>query len=349
MILIGLMHQRKDPKTVRKAYYYAMAAKAENVELLYFCPPDVDLSNRKINGLMFINGQWRPVQRPFPDVIYNAGSPAKLAQYKETINALKKDIPFTTHSVGHKMSVYRRLKEAETFADYLIPSIAISSPQNLIEFMMQYPKVVFKPVDGHQGQGVTFIEKLPKGYLVKSSLQQLSYSQTQLESFIQSRIKERQHLVQPYINSRTKKGGSFDLRLHVQKNGQGEWIITLMYARLSRGQSIITNLSSGGYRVPIDKFLKDEYPTTANSRKRQLENFALSLAKHLDDLQVKNHGEHLDELGIDIGIDQSNKIWIYEVNWRPGLPHALYGKTNYERTMIRYAKYLANQPQTISR
>lgn len=123
MILIGLMHQRKDPRTVRKAYYYAMAAKAENVELLYFCPPDVDLSNRKINGLMFINGQWRPVQRPFPDVIYNAGSPAKLAQYKETINALKKDIPFTTHSVGHKMSVYRRLKEAETFADYLIPSL----------------------------------------------------------------------------------------------------------------------------------------------------------------------------------------------------------------------------------
>ncbi|MFQ7057969.1 MAG: YheC/YheD family protein [Turicibacter sanguinis] len=25
-----------------------------------------------------------------------------------------------------------------------------------------------------------------------------------------------------------------------------------------------------------------------------------------------------DELGIDIGIDSRNYIWIYEVNWRPG-------------------------------
>lgn len=346
MTLIGLLHQRNDPRTVRKAYYYAMAAKAENVELIYFTPQSVDFDNHKINGLMYVNGGWRPVQRRFPDVIYNAGSPAKLANYPEIINRLKKEIPFTTHSVGHKMSVYRRLKAAETFSDYLIPSISITSIETLFDFMSQHPTVVFKPIDGHKGQGVTFIEKYANHYLVKYSGQQFSYTQTQLDDFVQQRLKERQYLAQPYINSRTQKGIPFDLRLHVQKNGQGEWIINLMYARLSRSQSIVvTNLSSGGSRIPIDRFLRNEYPNSAESRKKQLENFALQLAKHLDDLQLENHGERLDELGIDIGIDQNNKIWIYEVNWRPGLPHALYGKTHYERTMLQYAEYLTKHSQ----
>lgn len=341
MILIGLLHQRKDPRTVRKAIHYARAAKAEHAELLFFSPSCVDFEKRKINGLIFKAGKWTPVQERFPDVIYNAGSPAKLAASQDVIDRLIKDIPFTTHSVGHKMSVYKRLKKSGTFSDYLIPSIVIPSSKELFTFMSQYPTIIFKPVDGHQGQGVTYIDKLANNYLVKYNGQQFFYNESQLKQFISNRLTEKQYLTQPYIRSRTKNGMPFDLRLHVQKNGQGQWIITMMYARISRNQSIVTNLSSGGYRVLIDKFLRENYSPNADSRKHQLETFALHLAKHLDDLQMENHAEHLDELGIDIGIDEKNKIWIYEVNWRPGLPHALYGKTNYERTMIQYAKYLA--------
>lgn len=341
MILIGLLHQRKDPRTVRKAIHYARAAKAENAELLFFSPSCVDFEKRKINGFIFKGGKWRQVQERFPDVIYNAGSPAKLATSQDVIDQLIKEIPFTTHSVGHKMSVYKRLKKAGTFSEYLIPSIVIPSSKELVAFMSQYPTIVFKPIDGHQGQGVTYIEKLSNNYLVKYNGQQFFYTDSQLKQFVSIRLTEKQYLAQPYICSRTKNGMPFDLRLHVQKNGQGQWIITMMYARISRNQSIVTNLSSGGYRVLIEKFLRENYPLHANSRKHQLESFALHLAKHLDNLQMENQSQYLDELGIDIGIDETNKIWIYEVNWRPGLPHALYGKTSYERTMIQYAKYLA--------
>ena len=341
MIVIGLLHQRKDPRTVRRAIHYARAAKAENAELLFFSPSCVDFEKRKINGLIFKDGKWRRVQERFPDVIYNAGSPVKLANSQDIIDRLKNEIPFTTHSVGHKMSVYKRLKKAGTFSDYLIPSIMIPSSKELFTFISQYPTLIFKPVDGHQGQGVTYVEMLSNNYLVKYNDQQFFYNDSQLKQFVSNRLAEKQYLAQPYIHSRTKNGIPFDLRLHVQKNGQGQWIITLMYARISRNQSIVTNLSSGGYRMPIEKFLRHYDPFNMDSRKRQLESFALHLAQHLDDLQIENYCEHLDELGIDIGIDEKNKIWIYEVNWRPGLPHALYGKTNYERTMIQYAKYLS--------
>ena len=44
-----------------------------------------------------------------------------------------------------------------------------------------------------------------------------------------------------------------------------------------------------------------------------------------------------DELGIDVGIDDKHKLWIYEVNWRPGSKHReLEGAKN----LVKYAEYL---------
>lgn len=54
--------------------------------------------------------------------------------------------------------------------------------------------------------------------------------------------------------------------------------------------------------------------------KRYLENFSLLLAQHLDTLQKERYSESIDELGIDVALDDLGKIWIYEVNWRPGCP-----------------------------
>lgn len=46
----------------------------------------------------------------------------------------------------------------------------------------------------------------------------------------------------------------------------------------------------------------------------------------------------LDELGIDIGIDQNRKLWIYEVNWRPGY---IYRELDAAMRLIPYTVYLA--------
>ena len=34
----------------------------------------------------------------------------------------------------------------------------------------------------------------------------------------------------------------------------------------------------------------------------------------------KYFNETIDELGMDVGLDENDKIWIFEVNWRPGCP-----------------------------
>lgn len=345
MILIGFLYHRKDPRTLQKAYYYAQAAKEEGAELLYFSPKCVNFQTKTINGYIYDNKleDWVKVTRRFPDVIYNIGSPQKLSRSQAIVDHLKSEIPFTSYSVGNKISVYRRLEKAGVFNKYVIPTQVVSSSQDIFNFLKKYPKVVFKPTNGHRGDGVTFIERISNQYLVQYEGETQTYNQTEFIAFIKHSLRRSPYLVQPYINSRTKEGYPYDLRLHVQKNGEGHWVIATMYAKISPSESIVTNGHRGGVCIEINDFLKHEFPTTYSERKDTLDQFALSLVQHLDYLQLKNHSHPFDELGIDIGIDQNDKIWLYEVNWLPGMPREYYGKIGVERNLIRYAMFLANK------
>ena len=55
----------------------------------------------------------------------------------------------------------------------------------------------------------------------------------------------------------------------------------------------------------------------------------------------------LDEIGIDVGLDQHHKIWIYEVNWRPGCPPTFYLELDVVKNTIQYALYLTKNQQKI--
>ncbi len=63
----------------------------------------------------------------------------------------------------------------------------------------------------------------------------------------------------------------------------------------------------------------------------------------------RNLGEVIDEIGIDVGLDQNQKIWMYEVNWRPGCPPAFYLELDVVIHSIRYAMYLAKNQKPLKK
>lgn len=340
MILIGMLHHRKMPTSIERTSFYALAAEEEGVDFIYFSPKGVDFKNKVINGYVYKNGAWKHATKRFPDAIFNAGSPAKLNRSKHIVDRLRKEIPFTSYSVGNKMTVYYRLKKAHTFSSYLIPSKIISSPQELLTFMDHNGKIVFKPVGGHRGEGVTFIEKKHGKISVQYDGVDHLYTLAQFNEFVSRRIRRTEYLAQRYINSKNKDGEPTDYRLHVHKDGHGKWQVCVIYARSSTTKSLITNVHQGAKVAVLDEYLKQYDSKKQEALKKQLENFSLTLANHLDDLQVKSHRHKFDELGIDIGIDEFDHIWIYEVNWLPGTPHSFYGKFGIEQNTIRYAASL---------
>ena len=60
---------------------------------------------------------------------------------------------------------------------------------------------------------------------------------------------DKGYLVQPYMECRTSMDEPFDFRIHIQKDGQGAWQITRMYARIGAKGSVLSNISQEAYPV----------------------------------------------------------------------------------------------------
>lgn len=338
LITIGMLHYRKDPQTVFKSYAYAAAAKMEGVEFFYFTPGKVDLERKLINGLFYENSAWIERETGYPDVVFNAGGTITEKQ-DLIVDALEKELPFTSHPIGDKMSVYNRIKKAKTFESYLIPSEDFEEIESAFLYIDKYNAIIIKPLAGAKGEGILYIEKKQDDFLLLYMGTEHLLSENQLKDWLGVILLEDEtYLIQPFIQSKTKLGESFDIRLHVQKDGEGKWSLTSMFPRIA-SKGIVANVSNGGYTSIITSFLQEQFDEDYFNIKRYLEVFAVQFSTHFDSLYDKP----LDELGIDVGIDQNNKIWIYEVNWRPGPPILFYLEMDVAKTMIQYATSLAKE------
>jgi UDP-N-acetylmuramoyl-tripeptide--D-alanyl-D-alanine ligase len=222
------------------------------------------------------------------------------------------------------MTVFNNLMRYKEFAGYLIPSETVRSGQHLSALLAKYSDIVLKPSSGHQGRNVY---RLREGGEITAPVLNL--------------IEAEEMIAQRYINCRTKSGDPYDLRLHVQKGRAGEWICAYIYPRISPSGNIVCNIKQGGYTTGLEDFLVREFGPGHIDMRKYLEVFSLQLAGHLDEIQRELYGEELDELGIDVGLDEEGKLYIYEVNWRPGHPPYANANLGIIKNTVRYAMYLA--------
>ncbi|MEI4605765.1 YheC/YheD family protein [Bacillus cereus] len=339
MTIIGMLHHQKDPNRVKKAYAYAAVAKAEDVTFFYFTLGKVNIKTEKILGKVYEYGKWIEKEYSFPDVIYNASNRVS-DKNQQVFDYLYDRIPFTSYSVGNKLSVYDRIKKAEKFKQHLIPFYGLTDDNILFDMINRYEKVIIKPISGNKGKGIIFIEKNGMHYNVNASMQVTTMNKKQLLSFVSYKIQEKGYIVQQFISCQMRSGNVYDFRLHVQRNGEGDWVITSIYPRIGPLGSIVSNMGSGGYSTYLDIFLKTEFDKDWYNIQRYLEQFAINFSNHFNSLYKD---VLFDELGIDVGIDNNQKLWLFEVNWRPGVPNIFNLELDVARNLIHYARYLADK------
>lgn len=309
-MIIGMFHTRKDPNKVSRAYLYNMICNGEGVRFIYFTARGVNFERKTIRGRCYQGGRWVWYECPFPDIFINNVSPKTRFQGK-VYNKLKKLIPVTSYSVGDKDEVYRRIEKGEVFKDYLIPYAVMKGPDSVYTFLDEHQKIILKPISGHHGEDLITIQKLDDLYQVQDSYTNNEFTKDKLDNYLDN-IKE-QMIMQKFINSCRKTGEAYDFRINFQKDDKGKWGITMIYPRIGSNKRIATNLSQGGLTTLFDCFLEDEFEEEHFYIKRYLEVFSLRFGEHFDTL----YPHQFDELGLDIGLDENQKIWIYEVNWRP--------------------------------
>lgn len=335
-MLIGMLHRRKDPEKVSRSYLYASFCKIEGFDFVYFTANDVNFKSKTVYGQVYNNGKWERKLCPFPDYVLNVSFPITPKQ-TDVYFKLKALTKFVTFPVGSKLSIYRKIKKGNLFTEYLIPYEIIKTSLQVFKFIEKHKKVIIKPSKSNHGKGVIFIEKNNDNFLVKQGFDNMYLNGIEMTEFLEPLIELKTMIIQKYISSLRKSGVSFDIRAHVQKNDNGNFEITMIYPRIAEQGKVVTNLSAGGLVKSLDKFLLDEYgEDEAFNMKRYLEVFALNFASHFETL----YKHDFDELGIDLGIDENDKIWVYEVNIRPDRRYLI---AKGARLSIKYVKYLSSQ------
>ncbi|WP_080873002.1 YheC/YheD family protein [Oceanobacillus timonensis] len=339
-MIIGVYLDSNNPrKSYPEARINALVEEAEKqeVKLLFFSSADVNFETEQIKGDMYINNSWETVLSSFPNVIHNIGIIPRVRQSLTERN-LRRKLPFTSFGVENKLHLPKKMLQYMKFAGLLVPFKIVTDESIVLDFVNENERAVLKPVMGKRGLNVYFIKKDKNHFIVQDDTKERRFTQPELKSWIHELTLQRGHhyMIQKYVEARTKNGEPFDIRSHVQKNGEGEWQITKIYPRIGNKKSILSNISRGGKTGDLELFLINEFGEKGKKYYEDMKKLSLDLTQHLD----KIYGLVLDELGLDLTIDKTGRFWMHEVNMGP---QSTYHEKERAVNTIGYAKYIAEK------
>jgi hypothetical protein len=283
-----------------------------------------DLS--QIRGISIKNNSWQPGIFPWPDIIYNRIRLRKIERLPKTTRLLRqfnvdKRIYFFNSRYLNKREVYEALKKHPD-TESLIPDTRSFGRANLQSMLKAHDEVFMKPNHGSIGKGIYKIKKLVPGryaYAAASSTLPVWKGPYAMEALYQhlrsSAGAKRDYLLQQAIKLARFKSRVFDVRSQMQKNMQGEWVLTGAAVRVAARNKFVTHIPNGGRAEVFEQVMLRVFPSQ-RTRKRidaQIDHIVSSVPPILE----KTLGINLAILTMDLGIDEGGKVWILEVNSKP--------------------------------
>ncbi|BBH21656.1 hypothetical protein Back11_30010 [Paenibacillus baekrokdamisoli] len=195
-----------------------------------------------------------------------------------------------------------------------IPPTRMFTKANMRSMLHAHGMVVIKPVCGAGGHGVIKVSHEGSGY--KYTYYARTKHFTGFDACYQSlnaMRNGRRYMIQKGIRLATIQGRPIDYRVKHVKQAGGRWAITAIVGRLAKPGLFVTNLCRGGTRMSGSEGIRRSLSAAAVSSKKQQMRTLTKLSTQM--LQNKFPG--IGQLGFDFGIDQSGKLWIFEVNTRP--------------------------------
>ncbi|MFD0588373.1 YheC/YheD family protein [Paenibacillus sp. GCM10027627] len=292
-----------------------------------FTPTDINWQQETVNGY-FLNAQgaWYRKVVPLPDVVYNR-LPNRKAETSPFISSVrerfvKKHIPLFNWSFLNKADVYKLLDNDPEALAHLPESVPNPSPAKIKEMLEKHKFVYFKPGGGSLGIGIYRLTHHPsRGYFVRyrkgNQNVLVRYSNFQnMMRMLQARHGSRlsQYVIQQGIRLVEIDKCQLDFRFHMHKNGSNQWIAAGIGAKKAGKGSVTTHVKSGGSLMTPEQALSRTFGSEAGAILEKAKRVAVKLSEAIE----RNYPHRLGELGLDIGIDTSGDIWMFEANAKPG-------------------------------
>ncbi|SDW97323.1 YheC/YheD family protein [Paenibacillus sp. CF384] len=218
-----------------------------------------------------------------------------------------------------------------------VPETKRFTRSSLLAMVGRYKTVYFKPTTGTGGSGIARIVRLSdRKFRVKKDTRTTQITSTSsLYGQLNRIARGRSYLLQKGIYLKSARGRPFDLRVMVQKDGS-KWVPTVMFVKLGKKNKVVTNYHQGGKLAEVEPTLRRSgYSQAQVTRyKQKLKTLGMQTARCFD-----RHSTRFKELGLDVALDRQGRLWILEVNTRPGFSalKSLADKRFY-RTVVRYGR-----------
>lgn len=316
---------------------------------------NLKLQEKKTIGFIYDaeKKHWERRWVPFPAVIYNR-IPSRQDEMNPEVQQFieacihNPDVHIFNPSFFNKWRLIEWLSLSHTTRGYIPFTEKFGERTDLASLLTQYRRLYLKPEKGKAGKGIMRVMMRRPGkhkkYVLsiqeKKRSTNLSYATVpELKSTIQQHIGERPYIIQQGIDLVHNQTRPFDLRVLVQKNRKGNWVLTGIGARVAGEASITTHVPRGGSIDDPQRLLVSTFGNGAEAKKILLraKTAVLAIAKQIE----KGAGHPLGEMSMDLGVDGIGNIWFFEANSKPmkfDEPHIR--KKSLERFM-HYCSYLA--------
>lgn len=348
----GFLEKIKQHRTGHeKLEFYQEAGMKYNLAPCYFRLQDISLREKRVKAMVQGNGKWRCMRIPIPKVIHNRAIFIAASNWKRCKSLEDSGvILYNFWNRYGKLQISQILANNEEFRPYL-PVTSSFSFANLQEMMRRFSSIILKPDKGTVGEGIFKLDRAQGSrwevrFRSGKQLLHLLIPQRVLFTRLRKYMGNYPYILQETIPLATFQGSPFDIRVSVQKDGNGEWGVTGMVGKAARPGHYLSNVAQGGkvYTLPD---LLSEYPHLKKDEVSQtISEVALSMVNYLS-----HHLLHLSDVGFDFGIDKDGHPFFIEMNGRDQRYSFAKGgmidtwKKTYEKP-VAFARYLLDVKKT---
>jgi len=288
-----------------------------------FTPRDVNWDQNTVFGYFANeNGGWT---RKTVDVVYNrlASRSADVSYGMEQLKQrfLRRNIPVFNWSFYSKWDVYRMLEDEADAYKHVPESTINPTPERLKEMLQRHKFLYLKPTGGSLGKGIYRITYSPgKGYFArfrrngKNVLLRFQKFPSLMRMLGAGSGRMRNYVAQQGIRLVEIDGCPIDFRFHLVRNNANDWVVAGVGAKMAGRGSVTTHIKNGGTLMTPQQALGRVFGDRASDVLQRMKDVSIKLADAIQD----NSRHHVGELGFDLGVDQSENIWMFEANSKPG-------------------------------